>query len=152
MDTMTIIWLVLAIAMAILEAVTVQLVSIWFTIGGVAACVTSLFTDNIIIQVAVFVVVSAIALAVTRPLVKKFKKKGSEPTNADRYIGKIAVVIEAIDNEKAQGLVKVDNQKWTARSVDDEKIPKDAVVTVKAIEGVKLMVEKNESSDSSVVE
>ena len=102
MDNMTIFWLILAVVMAVLEGVTVQLVSIWFCIGGAAACITSLFTDNIIIQAAVFVVVSGIALAVTRPLVRKMKRRGSEPTNADRYIGKTAVVVTAIDNEKAQ--------------------------------------------------
>ncbi|MBQ3266119.1 MAG: NfeD family protein [Ruminococcus sp.] len=143
MDTMTIIWLILAVAMAVLEAVTVQLVSIWFCIGSVAACITSLFTDNIIIEAAVFVIVSALALAVTRPLVKKMKSRGAEPTNSDRYIGKTAIVIENIDNDKAQGLVKVDNQKWTARSVTGDIIPKGTSVTVSAIEGVKLMVIKN---------
>ncbi|MBQ3330207.1 MAG: NfeD family protein [Ruminococcus sp.] len=142
MNTMTIVWLVLAVATALLEAITVQLVSIWFTIGGIAACVTSLFTDNIMIQIAVFVGVSALALTITRPLVKKLKSRGSEPTNADRFIGKTALVLEEIDNEKAQGLVMVDGQKWTARSMNDEKIPKDTSVTVKTIEGVKLIVRK----------
>ncbi|MBQ3284533.1 MAG: NfeD family protein [Ruminococcus sp.] len=143
MNTMTIIWLVLAVAMALLEAITVQLVSIWFTIGGIAACITSLFTDNIIIQGAVFVVVSAISLAVTRPLVKKLRKNKAEATNADRYIGKTAIVLTGIDNDKAQGMVKVDTEKWTARSVNGEVIPEGESVTVTAIEGVKLMVSKN---------
>ena len=142
MDNMTIFWLILAVVMAVLEGVTVQLVSIWFCIGGAAACITSLFTDNIIIQAAVFVVVSGIALAVTRPLVRKMKRRGSEPTNADRYIGKTAVVVTAIDNEKAQGMVKVDNEKWTARSQSGEPIAEGTSVTVEAIEGVKLIVKK----------
>lgn len=142
MDNMTIFWLILAVVMAVLEGVTVQLVSIWFCIGGAAACITSLFTNNIIIQAAVFVVVSGIALAVTRPLVRKMKRRGSEPTNADRYIGKTAVVVTAIDNEKAQGMVKVDNEKWTARSQSGEPIAEGTSVTVEAIEGVKLIVKK----------
>lgn len=141
MDKMTIIWLVLAVAMAVLEGITVQLVSIWFCIGAAAACITSLFTDSILIQAIVFIAVSAIAIAVTRPLVKKLRKKGAQPTNADRYIGKTAVVISAINNEKAEGMVKVDNEKWTARSVSGELIEEGTSVTVKAIEGVKLMVE-----------
>lgn len=141
MDNMTIIWLAVAIVMAIVEACTVQLVSIWFAIGAGAACISSLFTDSIIIQVVVFVVVSAIALAITRPLVKKMKQKKAEPTNADRYVGKNAVVITAIDNAKAEGMVKVDNEKWTARSVTGEVIPEGTSVTVTAIEGVKLMVD-----------
>ena len=141
MDSMTLFWLILAIVMAVLEGVTVQLVSVWFAIGGLAACITSLFTDSIIIEVIVFVVVSAIALAVTRPLVKKIKQRGSQPTNADRFVGKTGVVITAVDNSIPQGMVRVDNEKWTARSVSGEPIEEGAAVTVTAIEGVKLMVE-----------
>ena len=140
MNSMTIFWLVLAVVMAVLEAATVQLVSIWFCIGGVAACVTSLFTDSIVIQAAVFIVVSGVALLATRPLVKKMKNRGLEPTNADRYVGKTAIVIQAVDNEKAEGMVKVDNQKWTARSSTGEPIPEGEKVVVEAIEGVKLIV------------
>lgn len=143
MDKMTIFWLIFTVVTAVLEGLTVQLVSVWFAIGGLAACITSLFTDSIPIQAVVFVVVTAIALVVTRPLVKKLRKKKAEPTNADRYIGKTAVVVERIDNENATGLVKVDNQKWTARSVDGSPIEEGLTVTVAAIEGVKLMVQKN---------
>lgn len=141
MDSRTLFWLIFAIAMAVLEGVTVQLVSVWFAVGGLAACIASLFTDSLIIEVIVFVVVSAIALAVTRPLVKKLKQRGSQPTNADRFVGKTGVVITAVDNSIPQGMVKVDNEKWTARSVSGEPIEEGATVIVTAIEGVKLMVE-----------
>ena len=141
MDNMTIFWLIFTVVMAVLEAVTVQLVSVWFAVGGLAACITSMFTDNVIIEAVVFVAVSAIALAVTRPLVKKLKNKGSQPTNADRYIGRTGTVLTAIDNTVPCGMVKVDNEKWTARSASGEPIEVGTAVTVTAIEGVKLMVE-----------
>lgn len=140
MDSMTIFWLVLAVAMAVLEGVTTQLVSIWFVIGAVGACITSVFTPSIPIQVGVFVAISALALVITRPLVKRIKSKKPQPTNADRYIGRNAVVLNDIDNEKAQGMVLVDNQKWTARSVNGSLIPEGTKVKVTAIEGVKLIV------------
>ena len=140
METMTIIWLVLAVVMAVLEAATVQLVSIWFVIGSVAACVTSLFTDNILIQAIVFVAVTAIALIATRPLVKKIKSKKAEPTNSDRYIGMEGVVTSTVDNLAAAGQVRVGGSVWTARSVDDNPIPEGTKITVTAIEGVKLIV------------
>ncbi len=146
MSGMTIFWLIFTVVTAVLEGLTVQLVSVWFAIGGLAACITSLFTDSIPIQAVVFVVVTAIALVVTRPLVKKLRKKKAEPTNADRYIGKTAVVVERIDNENATGLVKVDNQKWTARSVDGSPIEEGLTVTVAAIEGVKLIVKQTKES------
>ncbi|WP_316608269.1 NfeD family protein [uncultured Ruminococcus sp.] len=141
MSSMTIFWLVLAIVMAVLEAATVQLVSIWFCVGAIGACISSLMTDSIVIQAAVFIVVSGLALIATRPLVKKMKNRASQPTNADRYVGKSAIVIQSIDNEKAEGMVKVDNQKWTARSATGMPIPEGERVIVTAIEGVKLIVE-----------
>ncbi len=146
---MTIFWLVLAVVMAILEGVTVQLVSIWFVAGAVSACIASLITDNILIQIGVFVLVTAIALIATRPIVKRLKEKKKEPTNADKYIGRTGVVIEKIDNNSAQGLIRVGASKWTARSVDNTVIEKDQKVKVLSIEGVKLIVE---STDNSFVE
>ena len=143
---MTILWLILAVLMAILEGVTVQLVSMWFAAGAVCACITSLITDNILIQVGVFVVVTAITLIATRPLAKRIKAKNTERTNADRVIGQTGVVITEIDNERAQGLVRVDSSKWTARSLDGSVIKKDQKVKVLSIEGVKIIVEPINSS------
>lgn len=140
MSQATIIWLIVAVVMAVVEAATVQLVSIWFALGAAAGCITSLFTESVSIQLIVFAVVSAIALMITRPLVKRIKVKKAEATNSDRFIGKEAVVIEAIDNAAAKGMVKVGTSKWTARSADDCPIEAGATVSVTAIEGVKLIV------------
>lgn len=140
MNTMTLIWLGIAILAAAVEAATAQLVSIWFAIGGTAACITSLFVDTIWIQVIVFVAVSAVALVATRPIARRLKEKKAEPTNADRNIGKEGAVITAIDNLAAAGQVKVGSSVWTARSQDGSVIPEGTRVTVTAIEGVKLIV------------
>ena len=45
---------------------------IWFAIGALAACVTSLFTGNWIIQAIVFIVVTVIVLLVLRPIAVKY--------------------------------------------------------------------------------
>lgn len=47
-----------------------------------------------------------------------------------------------IDNINAKGMIKVDGRSGTARSVDGEIIPKDSLVTVVSVEGVKAMVRK----------
>lgn len=143
---MTVIWLILALVTAMAEALTVQMVSIWFTVGAVGACITSLFTDNIIIQIGVFVVLTLAALLVTRPLVQKLRATPPEPTNADRYIGRTAVVVSEIDNDRAAGQVKVDNSVWSARSADGSVIPKGAKTKVASIEGVKLIVQEYNSN------
>ena len=61
-----------AIFMLLCEGFTTQLVSIWFVLGSVCAAVTTIFTSDITIQSAVFLVVSLVSLIVTRPLVKRF--------------------------------------------------------------------------------
>ena len=135
------IWVALLATFIIIEASTAQLLTIWFAVGSFAALVSTFITDNIVAQVIVFVVVSAIALVVTRPLVKKMTKATKQPTNADMYIGKEAIVTEDINNLEAKGLVKVGGSVWTARTeVDNFTIPAGSHVTVIKIEGVKLIV------------
>jgi len=141
-DTIYYIWFAAIILFAVLEAVTVQLVSVWFVIGSVAGLVSALLGAPIYLQVIISVVVSIIALLVTRPLVKKHIKTNVIPTNADRIIGKTGVVTEEIDNSKAVGLVKVDGQIWSAKSEYDELLPPDTSVEVLKIEGAKIIVKK----------
>jgi membrane protein implicated in regulation of membrane protease activity len=76
----------------------------------------------------------------TRPFIKKHLKPKNEPTNADRVIGQTGVVTEKIENLSASGLVKVDGQTWTARSIDDSVIDEGKQVEIKKIDGVKLIV------------
>jgi len=71
---------------------------------------------------------------------KRQKNIKAEATNADRNIGKIAVVTQEINNLEGTGQVKVAGNTWTARTVNDEIVPEGAEVTVKEISGVKLMV------------
>jgi membrane protein implicated in regulation of membrane protease activity len=91
----------------------------------------------------IFAAVSLVALAVTRPLVKKFSKKRVQPTNADRYIGLEGIVEETVDNTEGTGIVKVEGSTWTARSSDGSRIEKGSNITVDRIDGVKLMVSKH---------
>ena len=127
--------------MLICEALTTQLVSIWFVIGGVAAAISCIFTDNILIQSIVFLVVSFICLFATRPLVKKYNKRKAEPTNSDRLIGRVGMVTVDIVNQKGVGQVNVDGKIWSAKSVDEREIKSGANVRITSIEGVKLLVE-----------
>lgn len=107
-----------------------------------AALIAVLLGAGIWVQLVAFVVVSAAALALTRPLVKKITAGRSVPTNADRVLGREAKVTETIDNENSTGAVYVDGKTWTARSVDGIVIPVGEQVEVSSMEGVKLLVQK----------
>ena len=134
-------WFILFLIFLFIELITVTLVTIWFAIGAIAAVITTLFTDSIVIQAIVFVVVSVISLLITKPLVKKFKKFDITPTNSDRVIGKVGEVIKKIDTNK-YGEVKVFDSIWTAKS--DKAIDVGEKVKILSIEGVKLIVKKED--------
>lgn len=136
-------WILLIVALVVIEAVTVQLVTIWFAVGAVGSLIASAFDLDVWLQVLIFVTVSAITLLATRPFVKRFTKTNKEPTNADRFIGQTAVVIEPIDNIHGKGAVTVGGLEWTARTIDGKTAEKDALVTVEKIEGAKLIVKIN---------
>ena len=101
------VWIGLIVVTAAVEAATVQLVTVWFAVGGVAGLIAYAAGLEIWLQILIFAIVSAAALAVTRPLVKKFTNGRRMPTNADRFIGEKAVVTEKIENDLSKGAVKI---------------------------------------------
>ena len=141
-----IMWLVLLVGFVVLEAVTVKLLCIWFAAGSLAAMVVSLLGGAFWLQLLVFVVVSAVALVLTRPLAKKMLDKKKVPTNADRLIGTRWKVTETIDNDDHQGAVYADGKIWTARSEDGRSISAGETVEVLRLKGVKLIVRSCEES------
>ena len=133
----TYIWLALAVILAIIEMSTTSLVSIWFVMGSLFAFGVSFITDSVITQMVVFIVVSATALAFTRPLVKKHIHKETVPTNADKILGKTALVTQAITVDN-KGRVTVDGQSWLAQA--DVPLAVGDYVIVEKITGVTLSV------------
>lgn len=138
---MAIYWFAACLFLIFVEISTVNLVSIWFAIGAFFSMLLAIFVDNFLIQLLVFIVVSIISLLITKPLVNKFKKNDVELTNVDRVIGKKAEVIKKITPDE-YGEVKVLGSIWTATSDTVLNVSDKAVV--KKIDGVKLVVEKEE--------
>lgn len=137
-------WVAALVVFLIVEAVTAGLVSIWFVFGSLVALICAALGAAVWLQIFWFVIVSVATLVLTRPLVKRYVDSRSVATNADRSIGRTAVVTERIDNLAAAGAVKLDGVVWTARSTDDAAaIETGERVTVRAIEGVKLIVERS---------
>lgn len=129
--------IIIAIA---LEAATAQLVSIWFAGGGLAGLIAHFLHAPFWLQVIAAAVATLILLLATRPLVRRFLRGKETRTNADRVVGRTAVVTEPIDNVLAKGRVSVLGSDWTARSLDGGAISAGAQVRVERIEGVKLIV------------
>ena len=139
---MTIFWLIAFILFVVGEAVTVGLVSIWFAVGSLGALLTAALGGGLWLQIAVFLILSALSLMLLKPLSRKWMAgHKAARTNADRVIGETALVTEEINNTMAPGQVQVDGQIWTARSAHGVVIPAGSRVKVLSIQGVKVMVE-----------
>lgn len=144
MNVMSWLWLGGVVLFGAVEAATAGLVSIWFAAGAVAGLIAAWLGAGVAAQVVLFAVVSAAALAVTRPLVRRYAAGKAVPTNLDRVLGDTGRVTETIDNARSAGAVYVDGKTWTARSADGGVISAGAVVKIVRMEGVKLFVEKME--------
>ncbi len=141
MITHLIVWGIVFAVMVVAELTSLQLVSIWFAAGAVAAFVTALFDVALWIQLVVFVAFSVLLLVLTRPLLKKFRVDKTQPTNMELDIGKTAVVIDEINNSIDKGRAKLNGVDWKAVSADNSVIPKGTTVRVTEISGSKLIVE-----------
>ena len=154
MDFMIWLWLGAIVLFGVAELITEGMVSIWFLAGAAAAlfsCIANLSLGGLGTtgtQVLVFAVVSAAALAASRPLVRKIMNKPGVPANLDRIVGAVARVTESIDNERASGAVYVDGKTWSARSAEGDVIPAGARVKIQRIEGVKLLVNLMERTEA----
>ena len=140
MNWAAICWLAFLVVFLVVEAATVTMVSLWFAAGSVAALIVSLLGGALWLQITLFLVVSAITLALLRPLVRKHITPKLTPTNVDAVIGSAGLVTVAIDNVAASGQVKLGAMVWTARSTSGDPIPEGELVRVDKIEGVKVFV------------
>ncbi len=137
-----IVWLVLAAAFLVLEASTVNLVSIWFVVGCLGALAVDLLGGGIWLQVLVMLILSGILLFVFLRLRPHLGLSGREvvPTNADRFVGQPAQVIEEIDPITGRGQVRSMGQVWSAVSTDMSRIPAGSMTVITEIRGVHAVV------------
>ena len=133
------IWFALILVFLIIEAMTLNLVTIWLAFGSICAFISTYFTDNIIIQLTVFVVVTVISLLITKPLVNKIMVKKDEKTNFDRIIGQIGIVTQEIKKHE-NGRIRIDGKSWMASST--KEIKKGSEVEILKIEGAKVLVKE----------
>ncbi|MCI8941123.1 MAG: NfeD family protein [Dorea sp.] len=141
----TMAWLIIFIVLLVIEIITMGLTTIWFAGGALMALLMAFIGFGLPVQIGVFLVVSVALLILTRPVAVKFFNTERQKTNAESLIGQQAVVLKDVDTLHAAGLVEVNGQEWSAKTDEpDGFIPKDSVVSIEGIQGVKLIVKAKE--------
>lgn len=115
------VWLAGALILGLIEVATLDLVFVMLTIAAVGASFVGLSGGSFVLQVIVFVTISAVLLVVVRPIaLRKLKPAGpAQRTNAAGYVGRRGEVLETVTARS--GLVKVVGEDWSARSVDESR-------------------------------
>jgi len=133
-------WIIILAAALVIEAATVNLVSVWFALGALAAQAVVWLGGGFSLQLIVFVAVSVLALIFLYPKLRKVSRGHGAATNCDRIIGADAIVLEEINSLRGTGAVKVDGKVWSAKPEGEESIPANSIVTILAIEGAHTVV------------
>ena len=138
-------WLIVFVVLLIVEIATMGLTTVWFAGGALIAFLAAYIGFGVVVQVVVFLVVSILLLILTRPLAVKFFNQERQKTNAESLIGQKAIVKEEINTLQATGRVEVNGMEWSAKTEESEIIEADTIVSIRGIQGVKLIVEKEEA-------
>lgn len=132
------VWLIVFVLALLIELMTSDLVSIWFSLAAIPSFILALFEASILAQSIVFLTASFVLIVFTRPYVYKYFKTNEIKTNVDAMVGTIATVTQEI-TPLENGRVKFKSQDWSAASKQTIKV--GVQVRVLDIEGNKLIVE-----------
>ena len=136
-----VIWVVIAVALAIGEVVTPGMFFLGpLSLSAGAAALASLLGAGTAGSLIVFIVAAVLSLGLLRPIAKRHVRMPAiSRTGTDALIGRKALVTQQID--AAGGLVKIGGEVWTARPyLDGEVIPEGTTVDVIQIEGATALV------------
>lgn len=138
------VWLIGVVVFAIIEAVTYQMVSVWFSIGSIGAFLIAYAGLGLNVQLIVFTAISIVMLLLLRPIsMKLFKRHGTTKTNVNALIGEEVLITKHVDNINSEGEGRVKGLFWSVRSIDDNVyFEKGETAIIERVEGVKLIVKK----------
>ncbi len=149
MEYMFWVWLAVIVVSVIVEVVTLDLVAVWFAIGGVVPFILSAIGGvPLEIELAIFLVVSALLIVFVRKYAQKLLFKNMDTkTNVQAQEGKRYRLLEDADFEK-NGSIKINDVVWTAVSENGERILKGTLVEIIRTEGNKMVVKRIEEEES----
>lgn len=118
-----VIWILLAVALAVGEILNLSFFLAPFALGALVAALAAAAGLDLVPSIAVFLAVSGGAFAGLRPIARRHLRTPPQiRTGTAALIGRTAVVTERIENRADLGAVRLDGEIWTARSFDEDAI------------------------------
>lgn len=134
-------WLVVVLVLGVIEMFSLELVCLMLAGGALAAALTALATDSWAVQVLVFAIVSLLLLLLVRPSLLRGLNRNTPETrnNAEALIGRRVEILETVSG--LNGLVRLDGDAWTARTVGHQALHTGSFARVVRIDGATAVVE-----------
>lgn len=137
------IWLGVVAVSLIIEFVTMELVSVWISIGALVALILAAFGVGYEIQIITMIVVSIACILGLRKVTLKFLNRNKDKTNLNLIVGTKTKLLTPI-TENEMGSIKINGVVWSACTKNLSQIGKGSFVEIEGVEGNKLIVKKVE--------
>ncbi len=135
-------WIIVLAILIFIEILTLKVTTIWFAGGALTAFIVSLYLDNLLLEIILFLAVSISLLYFTRPMVIEHFHPGTHKSLQGGVVGREALVTCDVDNMNTLGQVEVDGKEWQALSLEGIVLEKGTKVIIQGISGTKLIVRK----------
>lgn len=135
------VWLGLVVVTIIIEFLTLELVSIWVSVGSLVGLILELCGVPLEWQIVVAVVVTIVCILGLRRFCVKFLLKSKEKTNMDIYIGAKEKLVTKIDGD-GLGSIRINGVTWSAKSENGESIKEGSLVEILRLEGNRFVVRR----------
>ncbi len=135
-------WTAAIVVFLIIEAFTTALVSVWFSIGSLAALIACAVGADVYVQILTFVVFSLAAIIILRKYAVKKNSGNNDRINLGRIVGQNIIISQTVDNTLGTGMAKINDVEWRVISENGQIINAGESATVADIDGVKLVARK----------
>jgi membrane protein implicated in regulation of membrane protease activity len=137
-------WVVVALVLAVVEMLSLDLILIMVAVGALAAALAALATGSLVVEALVGAAVSGAALLFVRPVaLRHLTLPHAVRTGTAALIGAGGLVLERVDGR--DGRVKIGGEVWSARSYDPSSVLEPGTsVEVARIEGATAIVYSSE--------
>ena len=136
-----IIWIAVGVFFLVVELSTAALVSIWFVPAAIITCLLSFVIDSALLQIVIFVFLSAIFMVISLKIYKKYiKKPVDEVDQNEKLLGKIVIVTDTTDG--INGRVRMGDIYWKAITENGEELSENEKAVIRSVQGTTLVVTK----------
>jgi|LGVE01.1.fsa_nt_gb membrane protein implicated in regulation of membrane protease activity len=135
------IWVGVIVVSLLVEFASMDVTSIWFSVGGLFALILAGIGVGLEIQIVVFIAISILLILTVRKWARNKLLESEEKTNLDLMKEERFKLITEI-TETQQGTIKYNGIAWTAITSNGESIKEGEWVNVIEIKGNKLIVKK----------